>query len=57
MLNGKITLYDKLKQAGEGARDVIKFLGTTSNAYQNEIADNADEMRLRFESVYKMFKK
>lgn len=57
MLNGKITLYDKLKQAGEGAKDIIKFLGTTSDAYQSEIADNADEMRIRFESTYKIFKK
>lgn len=57
MLNGKITLYEKVKEAGQGARDVIKFLGTTSESYQDEIANNADEMRLRFESVYKMFKK
>ena len=53
MPGGKIELYDKLIDAGKGAKDIIKFLGTTSEGYQNMIADNADEVRIMFESTYK----
>ena len=57
IMDGKIMLFDKIRDAGKGAKEVIDYLGTTTGDFQMDIAETNDELRIKVESLVKMIKK
>ena len=57
IMDGKIMLFDKIRDAGKGAKEVIDYLGTTTGDFQMDIAETNDELRIKVESLVKMIRK
>lgn len=57
IMDGKIMLFDKIRDAGKGAKEVIDYLGTTTGGFQMDIAETNDELRIKVESLVKMIRK
>ena len=57
IMDGKIMLFDKIRDAGKGAKEVIDYLGTTTGDFQMDIAETNDELRVKVESLVKMIKR
>lgn len=57
IMDGKIMLFDKIRDAGKGAKEVIDYLGTTTGDFQMDIAETNDELRVKVESLVKMIRK
>lgn len=57
IIDGKIQLFDRVREAGRGAKEVVDYLGTTTGDFQMDIAETNDELRVKVESLVKMIKR